>query len=78
MCINSDVDSVILSKMHKEGSNWKCTDCSYGSYKKNNVYEHVESRHVTHPGYYCEYCNKILKTKAFLKRHMSQCKQKLN
>ena len=53
---------LFLSKMIKlreeSGTLWKCTDCSYSSKNKFNVYEHVKSRHVGSFGYYCQLCDK--------------------
>ena len=58
-----DVESAIQSKMSKEGSMWYCNDCSYQSNKKSHLYDHVEARHISHPGYQCQYCDKVFKTK---------------
>ena len=58
----SGEDVLILSKMIKlkeeSGTLWTCTDCSYSSKNKSNVYEHVESRHVGSYGYHCQLCDK--------------------
>lgn len=55
-------DDIILSKMVKlkevGGSVWNCTDCSYSSKNKSNVYEHIESRHVVSYGYNCQLCQR--------------------
>ena len=54
-----DVESAIQSKMFKEGNIWYCNDCPYKSNRKSNLLEHVEARHVSHPGYLCQYCEKV-------------------
>merc|ERR1712126_492281 len=60
--IAKDIDSEINQRMFKEGSIWYCNDCEYKG-SKSHVYEHVEAKHVTHGGYQCQFCSKILKTK---------------
>jgi len=73
--IAKDIESLIQSKMYKEGSTWYCTDCQYQS-TKSHVYEHVESKHIQHPGWQCFYCKKIMKTKADFGRHHKYCTKK--
>ena len=63
-----DVDSEINQKMFKDGSLWYCNDCEYKG-SKSHVYEHVEAKHVSHGGYQCQFCSKILKTKGSLRVH---------
>ena len=68
-----DVDAEIKAKMTKEGRTWYCTDCDYSSNHNGHVYEHIESKHVIHDGYVCQYCQKVLKTKASAGRHYKNC-----
>ena len=67
-----DVESAISEKMVKEGSIWYCNDCSYQSGQKGHVYEHVEAKHVIHGGYQCQYCDKVLKSRASVRMHLKQ------
>lgn len=67
-----DVETEISEKMYKEGSIWYCNDCSYQSGQKGHVYEHVEAKHVLHGGYQCQYCDKVLKSRASLRMHLKQ------
>ena len=65
-----DLDSVILSKMSRnEAGDWQCNDCYRTSNKKINIMEHIEASHVETPGYNCEICYKIFKTKHSLRTH---------
>ena len=66
-----DIGTAIHLKMFKNGSQWKCKECSYQSALKNNVYEHVEAKHIEHSGYACQFCDKVLKTKGSLRVHMN-------
>merc|ERR1712218_148559 len=56
---NKDLE--IKSKMQRCGGEWHCVDCSYSSKLKNNVYKHVESKHVEPQIYQCIHCGKALK-----------------
>ena len=61
----------ILSKMARgasEASAWVCLECGYQS-KKSHVMEHVESKHVDHPGYVCPLCPKVFQTRGSLRQH---------
>ena len=69
-----DVDAAIKAKMTKDGRMWYCTDCDYCSNHNGHVYEHVESKHVVHSGYACQFCQKVLKTKAAAGRHFKNCR----
>ena len=70
-----DVESAIQSKMFKEGNIWYCNDCPYKSNRKSNLLEHVEARHVSHPGYLCQYCEKVFKTKDTWRHHQAKVHQ---
>ena len=69
-----DVDAAIKAKMTKDGRTWYCTECDYFSNHTGHVYEHIESKHVVHSGYVCQYCEKVLKTKASAGRHYKNCR----
>ena len=56
--------------MLKFPGTWKCSDCNYESKNKNNMYEHVECRHVSHPGYICQFCNKTIASRNSLRNHI--------
>ena len=67
-----DLDTVINDKMYRDGQIWFCTDCNFQSPKKSNVHEHIESKHVTHSGYYCDICSKLCPTKSSLRMHYNR------
>lgn len=67
-----DVEMEIIKKMFKEGIFWYCSDCSYKSGTKSNVYEHVEAKHVIHGGYQCQLCTSVAKTKGSLRVHYNK------
>ena len=57
--------------MFKEGSIWMCRECEHQATQKCHMYDHVEGKHIQHGGYQCDYCEKILKTKASLRSHLN-------
>ena len=56
--------------MLKFPGTWRCSDCAYESKNKNNMYEHIECRHVTHPGYVCPHCSKRIASRNSLRNHI--------
>jgi len=66
---NKDLEELIRSKMVKEQGSWHCTDCPYTTKNNSNLFEHIESRHVDHPGYCCDICMKFCATRNSLRNH---------
>ena len=72
----ADLDSLIEEHMtkvkdHSQGRLvWSCNDCGKFSRLKNDIAQHVEAVHITHPGLVCDICEKVLKTRSTLKSHM--------
>jgi len=72
---NKDLESLINSKMTKicasgnSPSVWQCLECPYNSKNNHNVFEHVESKHIQHEGYFCQVCNKTCPTKSAFRMH---------
>ena len=67
-----DLDAQIKAKMVKDPSGWYCTDCDYSTKNNSNLYEHIESRHVSHPGYACDICSKFCSTRNSLRNHKAR------
>lgn len=63
---------VIRGKMVKELTGWACSDCDYHTKNNSNLYEHIESRHVQHPGYNCDICFKFCSTRNSLRNHKAR------
>ena len=55
--------------MWKQDGIWACTDCDYTSKNNSNVYEHIEGKHVSNPGYICLLYNKICSIRKALRCH---------
>jgi len=78
----ADLDSLIEEHMtkvkdHSQGKPmWSCNDCGKFSRLKNDISRHVESVHITHPGLVCDLCEKVLKTRDTLKRHLKVAHEK--
>jgi len=70
---NKDLEVLINSKMTKvpgDTSNvWQCVDCNYNSKLKHNVFEHIESKHVQHEGYFCYLCNTSCPSQSAFRMH---------
>jgi rubrerythrin len=68
--LNVKIKEEIHSKMDKtsEGQ-WYCLVCRYESAKKSHVFEHIEAKHIDHPGYSCPICGRLLKNSIALRRH---------
>lgn len=63
------LEQEILSKMRRTDPKvWECMDCGYKG-KKSHVVEHVEAKHVDHPGYTCQLCPKVFQTRGSLRQH---------
>ena len=63
----------IKSKVARvEGTNKDllCTDCGFISNHKSVMYDHVEARHVTHPGVTCQMCGKTGMTRNAHRVHL--------
>ena len=69
---NIEVEMEIKGKMLREGIIWYCTECSYKSKSKYNVYCHIESHHVIHGGHLCHLCSSVAKTKQSLNHHFNK------
>ena len=72
----SAIDQEILSKMHKSEGLWICISCNWSSNNKQNVYKHVEAKHVTTNGYNCTLCHKFCQSLNALKLHESRYHRK--
>ena len=51
---------------------WHCSMCQKGSTSKTDIFRHVESTHIdNHPGYECDLCGEIVKSRNALRQHRS-------
>ena len=64
------LESLIQSKMRKNSEGeWQCNECLKTSKVKTNIFEHIEAAHVESPGYECEICFKVYKTRNSFRKH---------
>eukprot|EP00092_Neocalanus_flemingeri_P040222 GFUD01043811.1.p1 GENE.GFUD01043811.1~~GFUD01043811.1.p1 ORF type:complete len:336 (+),score=64.40 GFUD01043811.1:448-1455(+) len=64
------LESLIQSKMSKNAEGeWQCNDCYKTSKVKTNIFEHIEAAHVESPGYECEICYKVYRTRNSFRKH---------
>jgi len=72
------LDALIATKMVKvpdaltNKSVWQCLECGKEYKLKGDASRHVEAHHVDHPGFSCEICGKIYKTRDSLRNHFHQ------
>ena len=67
------LEAEIMSKMVKEpGTPWQCTVCLYKG-KKIHVFEHVEAKHIIHPGYRCSQCQNVYANRKAFRWHRRNC-----
>jgi len=69
---NKDLDWQIRQKMRRDSTGWHCTDCDYSTKNNSNLFEHIEARHVEHPGYACDICSKFCSTRNSLRSHKAR------
>ena len=68
------LEQEILSKIEREPEavdgkrDWYCTVCGHQG-KKGHLIEHVEAKHVVHPGYQCQLCPKVCSNRNTLRKH---------
>ena len=55
-----------------ESNEWCCSICGKQSKRKTDITRHIESLHVeNHPGYSCELCGVVKKSRNALRQHKS-------
>ncbi|XP_023319830.1 protein abrupt isoform X9 [Eurytemora carolleeae] len=63
----------ILEKMIYEDRHWSCIDCGARDKNKNNIMEHVESKHLVYTAHYtCPTCGTLCKTRKALRCHIGK------
>ena len=66
------IEEQIKQNMFFSGENWSCSICGKSSKSKRDISRHVESLHVmNHPGYKCDFCDYIAKSRNALRQHRS-------
>jgi len=72
------LDALIAAKMAKTSdaltnkSVWQCLECGKEYKLKGDASRHVEAHHIDHPGFSCDVCGKIYKTRDSLRNHFHQ------
>jgi len=71
-----DIETLVFSKISRVPGLpmvlWQCLECTFTSKNRHNVFDHVESKHVTHEGYMCQLCSKTCPTVGAFRKHMSR------
>ena len=72
------IEEQIKQNMFFSGENWSCSICGKSSKSKRDISRHIESLHVmNHPGYKCDFCDYIAKSRNALRQHLDFCCQKV-
>ena len=64
--------SELENLFEKRGNLFVCLECGKTAGTRQNIRNHVESKHVVSPGYVCNICNKFCQTKNALALHRSR------
>ena len=56
-----------------DSNQWQCQVCLYLSIYKGHVAEHIENKHVDHPGFECVLCHKICHSRRTFRQHKAKC-----
>ncbi len=68
-----DLDLEIKRKIWKsEDKLFHCCDCQYSTSYYTTILNHVESKHISTPGFICHLCNKFCPTRNALKSHTTK------
>ena len=75
---NPEIHREIRSMMINCGYGiWKCAVCDYAPAKSSNLYNHIECKHLPdHPGYDCDICSRVCKTRHGLICHTQKAHRK--
>ena len=67
--LDGDIDSQIDKYILITGNEWTCTEC--GKSVKNRVHlrNHIEAQHIVTPGFPCDICGFVSKTRPALRGH---------
>ena len=65
-----DIDSQIEAAIVTQSDTYSCSMCGYSNSAKNDLKKHVET-HLDTPGYQCQFCDKVFKTRNSLNTHQS-------
>jgi len=67
--LDGDIDSQIDKYILNTGNEWTCLEC--GKSVKNRVHlrNHIEAQHIVTPGYPCDICGFVSKTRPALRGH---------
>ena len=69
LALDGDIDSQIDKYIQNIGNEWICTAC--GKSVKNRVHlrNHIEAQHIVTPGFPCDICGFVSKTRPALRGH---------
>ena len=72
--VMSALNEEILKHMYQTPDNeWCCSVCGKQAKSKTDITRHIESLHIeNHPGYTCELCGVVKKSRNALRQHKNQ------
>ena len=63
------IDQQIDKFLFKKGSLWTCNKCGKATTNRVHLRNHVESQHIISPGFQCDTCGFVSKTRHALRMH---------
>jgi len=67
------LDSAIKAKMvRRQDGSFGCTDCDYVTKYNTTCQNHIESKHLSTSGFFCQFCEKFCPTRNALKSHTTK------
>ena len=68
----SELDNLIKELYYKIAAGFQCCKCDHTSKQRQNMVNHVESKHVHHEGVVCPFCQKHFATRQAHRMHHSR------
>ena len=68
-----ELESTIKSMMAKKEGGWACNVCGFLKLRKAHVKDHVEAKHIQHPGFLCPHCDRVYASRHSLRSHIPTC-----
>ena len=66
---DGDIDSQIDKYIRNIGNEWSCTECGKSVRNRMTLRNHIEAQHILTPGFQCDICGFVSKTRHALRGH---------
>ena len=69
---NDELDENVKSMVDKINGIWTCKMCGHTASYKNNLQNHIESRHIEGLSHPCNQCTNVFKSRMSLASHVTR------